>query len=180
VVQGVKSNYETDLLRGIISRIEEIAGKPYGANSSNDVSMRVIADHSRAVTFLISDGVFPSSEGRGYVLRRILRRAVRHSRMLGIKEPCLFSLIPSVNEIMHGAYPELDERLSFVTEVVKNEEERFFETIDRGLDLLNLEVQKHGEQKILPGEVVFKLYDTYGFPLDLTEDIAKESGLQID
>jgi alanyl-tRNA synthetase len=180
VVQGVKSNYETDLLRGIISRIEEIAGKPYGANSSNDVSMRVIADHSRAVTFLISDGVFPSSEGRGYVLRRILRRAVRHSRMLGIKEPCLFSLIPSVNEIMHRAYPELDERLSFVTEVVKNEEERFFETIDRGLDLLNLEVQKHGEQKILPGEVVFKLYDTYGFPLDLTEDIAKESGLQID
>ena len=180
VLQGVKSNYETDLFRGIISKVEEIAGKPYGANPSSDISMRVIADHSRAVTFLISDGVFPSNEGRGYVLRRILRRAVRHSRMLGIKEPCLFTLIPRVNEIMHDAYPELEERLAFVTEVVKNEEERFFETIDRGLDLLNLEVQKHGEQKILPGEVAFKLYDTYGFPLDLTEDIAKESGLQID
>jgi len=180
VLQGVKSNYETDLLRGVISKVEEISGQKYGANPVSDVSMRVIADHSRAVTFLVSDGVFPSNEGRGYVLRRILRRAVRHARKIGIKEPCLFSLASRVKEIMQDAYPELGERVAFVAEVVKNEEERFFETIDRGLELLNLEVQKHADQKILPGEVAFKLYDTFGFPLDLTEDIARESGLEID
>ncbi len=180
VLQGVKSNYETDLLRGIISKVEEISGRKYGANPVFDVSMRVIADHSRAVTFLISDGVFPSNEGRGYVLRRILRRAVRHAKKVGIKEPCLFSLASCVREIMQDAYPELEERVAFVAEVVKNEEERFFETIDRGLELLNLEVEKHGDQKILPGEVAFKLYDTFGFPLDLTQDIARESGLEID
>jgi len=180
VLQGVKSNYETDLLRGLISSVEERTGKLYGESLSLDVSMRVIADHSRAVTFLISDGVFPSNEGRGYVLRRILRRAVRHSRALGIKEPFLFSLTDQVWSIMGEAYPELEERLSFVREVVKNEEERFFETIDRGLELLNLEVEKHKGEKILPGDVAFKLYDTYGFPIDLTEDIARESGLIVD
>ncbi|MGH7802318.1 MAG: alanine--tRNA ligase [Thermodesulfobacteriota bacterium] len=180
VLQGVNSNYETDLLRGIISSVEERTGKPYGENPSSDVSMRVIADHSRAVTFLISDGVFPSNEGRGYVLRRILRRAVRHSRALGIREPFLFSLTDQVWSIMGEAYPDLEERLSFVKEVVSNEEERFFETIDRGLELLNLEVEKHVGEKILPGEVAFKLYDTYGFPIDLTEDIARESGLIVD
>ena len=180
VLQGVKSNYETDLLRGIISSVEERTGKPYGENPSSDVSMRVIADHSRAVTFLISDGVFPSNEGRGYVLRRILRRAVRHSRALGIREPFLFSLADQVLSIMGEAYPDLEERLSFVKEVVRNEEERFFETIDRGLELLNLEVEKHRGEKILPGDVAFKLYDTYGFPIDLTEDIAREGGLEVD
>ncbi len=180
VLQGVNSNYETDLLRGIISSVEERTGKPYGENPSSDVSMRVIADHSRAVTFLISDGVFPSNEGRGYVLRRILRRAVRHSRALGIREPFLSSLTDQVWSIMGEAYPDLEERLSFVKEVVSNEEERFFETIDRGLELLNLEVEKHIGEKILPGEVAFKLYDTYGFPIDLTEDIARESGLIVD
>jgi alanyl-tRNA synthetase len=180
VLQGVKSNYETDLVRGIISRVEEIAGRSYGENPSSDVSMRVIADHARAVTFLISDGVIPSNEGRGYVVRRILRRAVRHARMLGIEEPCLFGLAYQVEEIMRSAYPELKERLSFVMEVVKNEEERFFQTIDRGLELLNLEVEKHEGEQVLPGDVVFKLYDTYGFPVDLTEDIARESGLKID
>ncbi len=180
VLQGVNSNYETDLLRGIISSVEERAGKPYGENPSSDVSMRAIADHSRAVTFLISDGVFPSNEGRGYVLRRILRRAVRHSRALGIRESFLFSLADQVWSIMGEAYPDLEERLSFVKEVVRNEEERFFETIDRGLELLNLEVEKHRGEKILPGDVAFKLYDTYGFPIDLTEDIARESGLIVD
>lgn len=180
VLQGVKSNYETDLLRGIISGVEEMVGRPYGEDPSSDVSMRVIADHCRAVTFLISDGVFPSNEGRGYVLRRILRRAVRHARTLGIKEPCLFKLTSRVEEIMKDAYPELEERLGFVMEVVKNEEERFFETIDRGLELLNVEIQRHREEGVLPGEVVFKLYDTYGFPVDLTEDITRESGLSLD
>jgi alanyl-tRNA synthetase len=180
VLQGVKSNYETDLIRGIISGVEEISGKSYGENPSSDVSMRVIADHARAVAFLISDGVLPSNEGRGYVLRRILRRAVRHARMLGIKEPCLFSLVNQVKDIMQSAYPEIEERLSFVIEVVRNEEERFFQTIDRGLELLNIEIDKHRGEKALPGDVVFKLYDTYGFPVDLTQDIARESGLDVD
>jgi alanyl-tRNA synthetase len=180
VLQGVKSNYETDLLRGIISRVEEISKKKYGEDQSSDVSMRVIADHARAVTFLITDGVFPSNEGRGYVLRRILRRAVRHAKMLGIEEPCLYKITARVREIMRDAYPELDDRIEFVAEVVKNEEERFFETIDRGLELLNEEIEKLKGKKVLPGEVVFKLYDTYGFPVDLTQDIARERGLTLD
>ncbi len=180
VLQGVKSNYETDLLRGIISKVEEISGKRYGDDPSSDVSMRVIADHGRAVTFLISDGVFPSNEGRGYVLRRILRRAVRHAKMLGIEEPCLYRIAERVKEIMLDAYPELEERIGFVEEVVRNEEERFFETIDRGLELLNTEIEKMKGVKTLPGDVVFKLYDTFGFPVDLTQDIARERGLVID
>lgn len=180
VLQGVKSNYETDLLRGIIANVEEISGKTYGNNEDEDVSMRVIADHARAVTFLISDGVFPSNEGRGYVLRRILRRAVRHSKMLGIEEPCLYKITFRVKEIMQDAYPELEERIDFVSDVVKNEEERFFETIDRGLELLKVEIEKHKGEKVIPGDVVFKLYDTFGFPVDLTEDIAGEHGLTLD
>ncbi len=180
VLQGVKSNYETDLLRGIIANVEEIAGKSYGENEDLDVSMRVIADHARAVTFLISDGVFPSNEGRGYVLRRILRRAVRHAKMLGIEEPCLYRITNRVKEIMQDAYPELKENIDFVADVVKNEEERFFETIDRGLELLKAEIDKHKGEKVLPGDVVFKLYDTFGFPVDLTEDIASENGLTLD
>ena len=180
VIQGVKSNYDTDLLRGIIRDIEEIVGKSYGADPSTDISMRVIADHARAVTFLISDGVLPLNEGRGYVLRRILRRAVRHARMLDIKEPFLYRLANRVKDIMKDFYPEIEERIGFVEDVVRNEEVRFLETIDRGLELLNNEVQKRGKEKILPGNIVFKLYDTYGFPVDLTEDIAKEHGLEID
>ena len=180
VLQGVKSNYDTDLLRGIISSVEEISGKRYGDDPSSDVSMRVMADHARAVTFLISDGVFPSNEGRGYVLRRILRRAVRHAKKLGIEDPCLYRITGRVRDIMHDAYPELDERIGFVAEVVRNEEERFFETIDRGLDLLNAEIEKREAENVLPGEVVFKLYDTFGFPVDLTEDIARERGLTLD
>ncbi len=142
VLQGVKSNYETDLLRGLIANVEEISGKTYGQDEEADVSMRVIADHARAVTFLISDGVFPSNEGRGYVLRRILRRAVRHAKMLGIEDPCLYKITFKVKEIMQSAYPELKERIDFVADVVKNEEERFFETIDRGLELLMVEIEK--------------------------------------
>jgi alanyl-tRNA synthetase len=180
VLQGVKSNYDTDLLRGLITLVEEISGKEYGADSTSDVSMRVIADHARAVTFLISDGVFPSNEGRGYVLRRILRRAVRHANMLGIEEPCLYKITERVRDIMHDAYPELDERIEFVKDVVEKEEERFFETIDRGLELLSAEIEKRKGDNTLPGEVVFKLYDTFGFPMDLTEDIAGEHGLIID
>ena len=180
VLQGVKSNYETDLLRGLITNVEEISGKNYGQDESADVSMRVIADHARAVTFLISDGVFPSNEGRGYVLRRILRRAVRHAKMLGIEDPCLYKITSRVKDIMQDAYPEIEERIHFVADVVKNEEERFFETIDRGLELLKAEIDKLDGEKVLPGDVVFKLYDTFGFPVDLTEDIAVENGLTLD
>jgi alanyl-tRNA synthetase len=180
VLQGVTSNYETDLLRGLIANVEEISGMRYGDNEDNDVSMRVIADHARAVTFLISDGVFPSNEGRGYVLRRILRRAVRHAKMLGIEEPCLYKITGKVKDIMKDAYPELEESINFVADVVKNEEERFFETIDRGLELLKVEINKHKGEKLIPGDVVFKLYDTFGFPVDLTEDIAGEHGLILD
>ncbi len=180
VLQGVRSNYETDLLRGIISEIEELSGIDYSADRSTEVAMRVIADHSRAVAFLISDGVFPSNEGRGYVLRRILRRAVRHSKFLGIDEPFIYRVLPAVERIMADAYTEIREKGDFVSQVVKSEEERFLETVDRGLELLNQEIAKLGKKKKLSGKVVFSLYDTYGFPVDLTEDITRNEGVDID
>ena len=180
VLQGVRSNYETDLLRGIISKIEELSGRDYSTDRSTEVAMRVMADHSRALAFLISDGVFPSNEGRGYVLRRILRRAVRHSKFLGIDEPFIYRVLPAVEGIMADAYPEIREKGDFVSQVVKSEEERFLETVDRGLELLNQEIAKLGKKKKLPGKVVFSLYDTYGFPVDLTEDITRTEGIDID
>ena len=180
VLQGARSNYETDLLSGIISAIEELSGREYSADRSTEVAMRVIADHSRALAFLISDGVFPSNEGRGYVLRRILRRAVRHSKFLGIDEPFIYRVLPAVEGIMGEAYPEIREKGDFVSQVVKSEEERFLETVDRGLELLNQEIAKLGKKKKLSGKVVFSLYDTYGFPVDLTEDITRNEGIEVD
>ncbi len=180
VLQGVQSNYETDLLRGVISCIEEFSGRNYCADRETKVAMRVIADHSRALAFLISDGVFPSNEGRGYVLRRILRRAVRHSKFLGMNEPFIYRILPSVEEIMGQTYPEISEKLDFVSQVVESEEERFLETMDRGLDLLNEEIAKLGKTRKISGKVVFSLYDTYGFPVDLTEDVARSEGIDID
>ncbi len=180
VLQGARSNYETDLLSGVISAIEELSGREYSADRSTEVAMRVIADHSRALAFLISDGVFPSNEGRGYVLRRILRRAVRHSKFLGIDEPFIYRVLPAVEGIMGEAYPEIREKGDFVSQVVKSEEERFLETVDRGLELLNQEIAKLGKKKKLSGKVVFSLYDTYGFPVDLTEDITRNEGIEVD
>ena len=180
VLQGARSNYETDLLSGVISAIEELSGREYSADRSTEVAMRVIADHSRALAFLISDGVFPSNEGRGYVLRRILRRAVRHSKFLGIDEPFIYRVLPAVERIMADAYPEIREKGDFVAQVVKSEEERFLETMDRGLELLNQEIAKLGKKKKLSGKVAFSLYDTYGFPVDLTEDITRNEGIEID
>jgi len=181
VLQGVNSNYETDLLKGIINKISALSKTEYkNGTIDSDFSIRVIADHARAVNFLLSDGVFPSNEGRGYVLRRILRRAVRHAKMLGMNEPFLYKILPSVNKIFGDIYPELIERSEFVSKVVKNEEERFLETIDRGLELLEAEVGKLTDKKILSGDVAFKLYDTYGFPYDLTEDITSSRGITID
>ncbi|TSK04418.1 MAG: alanine--tRNA ligase [Geobacter sp.] len=182
VMQGVTSNYDTDLLQGIIRHIETICGKKYRDDEKDDVSMRVIADHSRATTFLICDGVLPSNEGRGYVLRRIMRRAARHGKMLGVSEPMLYRVVDAVNMMMGDAYPELLERENYVKKVIKAEEERFIETLDRGLAILNEETAslKAKGDKVLSGEVIFKLYDTFGFPVDLTADIVEAEGLTLD
>jgi alanyl-tRNA synthetase len=182
VMQGVKSNYDTDLLRGIIAFTEKLAGKRYGADPADDVSLRVIADHSRATAFLIGDGVLPSNEGRGYVLRRIMRRAARHAKMLGCTEPVLHRTARYVTEIMAEAYPDLAERADYVAKVVRNEEERFLQTLEIGLRLLNDEVEKLKKtgSAVLPGEVIFRLYDTYGFPVDLTADIVRTEGFTLD
>ncbi|HLB05297.1 MAG TPA: alanine--tRNA ligase [Thermodesulfobacteriota bacterium] len=182
VVQGVKSNYESDLFQGLLSDISRIAGKSYGSNPDSDVSMRVIADHGRAVTFLIGDGVIPSNEGRGYVLRRIMRRAARHGKLLGLDKPFLYSVSRLVTDQMSGAYPELSSQRDYIAKVVKNEEERFTETLDNGLRLLEEEVTRLKEkgERVITGDVIFKLYDTYGFPVDLTEDILKGKNITLD
>jgi alanyl-tRNA synthetase len=182
VVQGVQSNYDSDLFQGIIGRVEEISGTRYGSNADKDVSIKVIADHARAVTFLLADGVFPANEGRGYVLRRIIRRALRHGKLLGIDGPCLPSMAEAVVAEMGIAYPEITEGKGHLTQILKREEERFSETLDNGLKILQEEMEglKGKDKKVLPGAVAFKLYDTYGFPLDLTEDIVREEGMTID
>ena len=182
VLQGVKSNYETDLFKPIIEEIEAIDRIPYGKDPRSDVSIRVIADHSRAATFLINDGVLPSNEGRGYVLRRIMRRAMRHGKILGIKEPFLHRISAKVVDLMKEAYPELRESEAFVSKVIRSEEERFSETLDSGLKILREELEQlqKEEKKIFPGEVAFRLYDTFGFPLDLTIEILQEEGISLD
>ncbi len=182
VMQGVLSNYDTDLLRNIISHIEQLAGKTYGKNDEDDVSMRVMADHSRATAYLIADGVLPSNEGRGYVLRRIMRRAMRHAKMLGFEDPVLFKTSVFVLESMASAYPEEAGRKEFVAKVVQNEEERFIQTLGNGLRILQDEIAglAAAGQQVIPGETVFKLYDTYGFPLDLTADIVEKDGYRLD
>ncbi len=182
VMQQVHSNYDTDLLRDIISYIEKLSGKSYGADEDNDVSMRVMADHSRATAFLIADGVLPSNEGRGYVLRRIMRRAMRHARMLGFEDPVLYKTAGFVLDFMAEAYPDEAARKDFVTRVVQNEEERFILTLGNGLRILQEEVAalRQSGTRVIPGETVFKLYDTYGFPVDLTADIVEKEGFTLD
>ncbi|GFO53162.1 alanine--tRNA ligase [Geomonas sp. Red276] len=182
VMQGVTSNYDTDLIQGIIRHIETLAGKKYRTDEKDDVSMRVMADHSRAITFLICDGVLPSNEGRGYVLRRIMRRAARHAKMLGISDPVMYKVVDAVNLMMGDAYPELIERENYVKKVILAEEQRFAETLDRGLAILNEETGrlKAAGEKVISGEVVFKLYDTFGFPVDLTADIVEAEGFTLD
>jgi alanyl-tRNA synthetase len=182
VIQGVRSNYDSDLFMPIIRFMEKISGKTYGAGPDSDVSIRVIADHCRAVTFLIGDGVLPSNEGRGYVLRRILRRAARHGKLLGLGRAFLNEVVSVVVEIMKDAYPDLLDKESYIRKVVVNEEQRFIETLDSGLKILSEEVSalKKTGRTVIPGEVVFKLYDTFGFPVDLTADIVKKDGLTLD
>lgn len=182
VLQGVKSNFETDLFVPIIQEITEISHRPYGKDLQTDISLRVIADHSRAATFLINDGVLPSNEGRGYVLRRIMRRAMRHGKMLGIDHPFLYRTSLKVVDLMKEPYPELRETEAVISKVIRNEEERFSETLDSGLKILREELDrlKKANAKVLAGEVAFRLYDTYGFPLDLTTEILQEEGMSLD
>ena len=182
VIQGVKSNYDTDFFLPIIRFVEKVSGKAYGKNADNDISTRVIADHSRALTFLIGDGIMPSNEGRGYVLRRILRRAARHGKMLGINKPFLHQSAQVVIDMMKGVYPDLVEKASYITKVILNEEQRFMETLDAGLRILQEETAalKKAGKSVLPGTLIFKLYDTFGFPTDLTEDIVKRDGFTLD
>lgn len=182
VAQGVKSNYDTDLFAPILAAISRTAGKPYGKNEEDDVSLRVIADHSRSVTFLIGDGILPSNEGRGYVLRRILRRAARHGKLLGLNKPFLHEISSVVIKAMQEAYPDLLDKESYITKVIYNEEQRFMETIDAGLKILQEEVTllKQEGKTVIPGDIVFRLYDTFGFPTDLTADIVRRDGLTLD
>jgi len=182
VVQGVTSNYETDLFKTIISRIEDLCGKGYGENTRHDVSFRVISDHARAVAFLIGDGVMPSNEGRGYVLRRIIRRAIRFGRLLGMKDPFLHTISEKVIEIMGPDYAELIESKSLIKGVVHNEEKRFTDTLNYGLRVLNDEIENLKAKGIatIPGDVAFKLYDTYGLSFDIVQDVAREEHLTVD
>lgn len=182
VIQGKKSNYESDLFAPIIGFIEELSGKDYGARETDDVSVRAIADHSRAITFLITDGILPSNEGRGYVLRRILRRASRHGKLLGMNEPFLYKVCGKVIEIMGGTYPEIVAARDSLIKATEGEETRFLETLERGLNILDEEIRtlKQRGKKIIPGHTAFKLYDTYGFPVDLTADIIKAQDFTVD
>ena len=182
VVQGVDSNYATDLFMPLLSAIADRTGCTYGKDEASDRSLRVIADHLRAITFLVVDGILPSNEGRGYVLRRILRRASRHGRLLGVTEPFLYELTGTVTTDLQGAYPELAGAGEACRQVVEGEEERFIGTLDQGVPILNRMVGEATAESrgALDGESVFKLYDTYGFPLDLIEEAAREHGLTTD
>ena len=175
VVQGVHSNYEIDLFRSLIEAAAEVTG----ASNLDDKSLRVIADHIRSCAFLVIDGVVPSNEGRGYVLRRIVRRAIRHGHKLGMKESFFHRLVLPLEKEMGAAYPELVERRALVEQVLAQEEERFAETLDQGIRLLDQAIDELSGKQI-PGETVFKLYDTFGFPVDLTADVARERGLGVD
>lgn len=186
IVQETPGNYETDLFMPVISELENICGIKYGSNygqgAGTDMSMRVIADHIRAMVFLIGDGVQPSNEGRGYVLRRILRRAARHGKMLKINDAFFTPLAHIIIDMMGPSYPELIQHKEFIEKVISNEEERFNETLEKGLELLDssFNALKKKGITVLPGDEVFKLYDTFGFPKDLTEDIAIDAGFKID
>jgi alanyl-tRNA synthetase len=178
VLQGKHDNYDTDLLRGLIEASADASGAP--ADGPHAVSHRVIADHLRASSFLIADGVLPSNEGRGYVLRRIMRRAMRHAHLLGTKDPLVWKLVPALVRHMGLAFPELVRAEALIAETLKLEETRFRQTLERGLRLLNEETEKLADKGVLPGDVAFKLYDTFGFPLDLTQDVLRGQKRSVD
>jgi len=182
ILQGVQSNYETDLFIPIIQTIADMAGSAYGEDDRKDTALRIISDHSRAAAFLIADGILPSNEGRGYVLRRIMRRGMRFGHFLGFKKPFLYRVADYVIDMMGEIYPELVMHREAIEKMIYGEEDRFSSTLNNGLKLLNESLHDLSERKqtLIPGDVVFKLYDTYGFPVDLAEDIAKEAGMAID
>jgi alanyl-tRNA synthetase len=176
LLQGTHDNYETDHFKKLIQSASDTLNVK--VNEVNQSSFRVITDHLRASSFLLAEGVLPSNEGRGYVLRRIMRRGMRHSHLLGSKKPIFYDIFKTLLEEMSSNYPELERAQSLIKETLKTEEEKFLVLLDRGIKILNEEIDK--VEKILPGKVAFKLYDTYGFPLDLTEDILKNKSLTVD
>ena len=185
VMQGVDNLFEVDTVQNIMKHISRIAGVEYKTNEKSDVSLRVITDHIRSTTFMIGDGIVPQNEGRGYVLRRLLRRAARHGRLLGIEEPFLYQVAETVIQENQPAYPELLENKDYIIRIIKAEEERFAKTIDQGMNMLNELIDRIASHeiaggKVLSGEEAFKLYDTFGFPLDLTMEIAEERGVSVD
>jgi len=182
VLQGVYSNYETDLFTPIFADIEGLCGKAFGESQETDTSMKVVADHSRAAAFLIGDGVLPSNEGRGYVLRRILRRAMRYGRTLGLTQPFLYKTAGKVSEVMKNAFPELLEADAFIKNIIKGEEERFLGTLDTGMKVLEDALgglRTKGKSEI-PGELIFKMYDTFGFPVDIIQDVVRQEEMSLD
>jgi len=182
IIQNVPTNFDTDLIRPIIAKTEELAEKQLGESHETDVAMKVIADHSRAAAFLIGDGIMPSNEGRGYVLRRIMRRAIRYGRNIGLNRPFLSETAKVVFEIMKPAYPELSEASAFITNIIKNEEVRFLETLDTGMKVLNdslANIRARGQNQV-PGDVIFKLYDTFGFPVDIVQDVVRDEKMGLD
>jgi alanyl-tRNA synthetase len=182
VLQNVLSNYDTDFMRALTATTEKLTSKEYGVDATTDISFRVIDDHARAVSFLLADGVMPSNEGRGYVLRRLLRRASRHGRLIGLREPFLHEVAATVARVMGDAYPDLRVEEHRILTMIRSEEERFGETLEKGLVLLEEATSKlkQAKKSVLPGDVAFRLYDTYGFPLDLTEDILRSDKLSVD
>ena len=182
IMQGVDNLFEVDTVQNIMKKISEIAGVEYHKNERTDVSLRVITDHIRSTTFMIGDGVSPSNSGRGYVLRRLLRRAARHGRLLGITEPFLYQVVDTVAYENFAAYPELTEKAAYIKKVIKSEEEAFHATIGKGMDLLADLIDKASARHIsaISGEDAFRLYDTYGFPIDLTQEILAEKGIGVD
>ncbi|SFF52943.1 alanyl-tRNA synthetase [Halobacillus alkaliphilus] len=182
VIQDTPTNFETDLFKPLIEATESISGRKYGESEEEDSSFKVIADHMRTVSFAVSDGALPSNEGRGYVLRRLLRRAVRFAKQIGIDQPFMYKLVPEVAKIMVDFYPEVKEKQSFIQNVIKTEEERFHETLNDGLAILSTIMKQESEKgsNIFPGTEVFRLYDTYGFPKELTEEYVADAGFTID
>ena len=182
VMQGVGNLFEVDTVQSVLHHVEHIAGKTYGQNEKTDISIRVITDHIRSCTFMVSDGILPSNEGRGYVLRRLLRRAARHGRLLGIQGPFLVDLVETVIRSSESAYPELREHAAYIKKVIGTEEANFARTIDAGMNILSnlIDAMEKAHQHVLSGLDAFKLNDTFGFPLDLTREIAAEQGLEVD
>lgn len=183
VIQNVPTNFDTDLFVPIIKATETISGEAYGQDNVKDTAFKVIADHIRTVAFAVSDGALPSNEGRGYVLRRLLRRAVRYAKTININRPFMYDLVPVVAEIMVAFYPEVKEKEEFISKVIKTEEERFHETLNEGLAILSEMIKKEkdkGKAAVISGADVFKLYDTYGFPVELTEEYAEDENMTVD